>query len=139
MNNKALSTVPILESMVFITLAVKWAMACGVKDRKVYKYLKKYYYQHLVTKGQGPVIITNGWAYQRLRQCPLYYPFIGIRYIHFEWYENGPTNVVVCTNDTVCHYDNMEFHQYKHHYITHNPHSERTQGYTGKEIHGPLQ
>lgn len=108
MNNKALSAVPILESMVFITLAVKWAMACGVKDRKVYKHLKKYYYQHRVEKQPGAIVITNGWAYQR---SVGFFPYIGIRYIHFEW--DGTTNLVVYRNDSVFRYDNSETEQWR--------------------------
>lgn len=58
---KQLATLPILESMIYINLAVKWAMACGVKDKKIYRYLKKYYYQHKITNDTTGITISNGW------------------------------------------------------------------------------
>lgn len=59
---KQLCSLPILENMVFISLAVKWAMVCGVKDRNVYKQLKKHYYVHEEEQqNYGAVSVRNGW------------------------------------------------------------------------------
>ena len=113
--NESLSTLPILESMVYISLAVKWAMVCGVKDKKVYKHLKKYYYEHKEVRERWcsyRVTITNGWPY------PDYEGFIGIQYTHFSDdgdYRDEPTNVRVATRDTVTVYDNLEEMQHYHH------------------------
>lgn len=61
-DNKALAQLPILESMVFITLAVKWAMACGVKDPEVYKQLKKHYFFDVTRQiSKFSTVHKQGW------------------------------------------------------------------------------
>lgn len=61
---KQLSSSPILESMVFVNLAVNLAISLGVKDKKAYKNLKKHYYikRKIVSDEENQVKeITSGW------------------------------------------------------------------------------
>lgn len=58
-----LKEVPILESMVYVNLAINLAIALGVKDKKVYKHLKKHY--HFVDRDENKknhvMNVHSGW------------------------------------------------------------------------------
>lgn len=61
---KQISSSPILESMVFVNIAVNFAIALNVKDKKQYKNLKKHYYikRKIVRDNTKKVMkITSGW------------------------------------------------------------------------------
>lgn len=53
--------------MVYVNLAINWAIALGIKDKKVYKYLKKYYrYTRIIhsSKKNCYMIVFSGWLFR---------------------------------------------------------------------------
>jgi len=78
LQQKQLSHLPILESMVYVNLAINWAIALGIKDKKVYKHLKKHYHYRNVQENPkcNYLVAGSGWWIYRKVLCE---DFIGMQ------------------------------------------------------------
>ena len=89
LQQKQLSALPILESMVYVNLAINWAIALGIKDKKVFKHLKKHYHHVLMRERKIDLQVVSGWRlYKFLAYVPHDYIFVGMYTLYDKtWHE----------------------------------------------------